>query len=189
MVVHTIKIVLAAVVIFITSNRVKFVLWQSSLPSPLKENSLKQPFHLFCTKRTLSNITLIPVLAWTVLSRTGVEEQPINTFKQRNRNQLLVTFAWKLLFCLNKLYFGFFSGELFFGISVAHLLWQRLISENGIWSIISWNCRYERPTVKVTRKSCFLPVTPLSCLDSWQLSAADAKQQWLFWLTAAEESW
>ena len=47
--------------------------------------------------------------------------------------------------------------------------------------------RHERPTVKVTRKSCFLPVTPLSCLDSWQLSAADAKQ-WLFYLTA-EESW
>ena len=93
LVVHTVEIILAAVVIFITSNRVKFVLWQSSLPSPLKENSLKQPFHLFCTKRTLSNITLIPVLAWTVLSRTGVEEQPINTFKQRNRNQLLVTLA------------------------------------------------------------------------------------------------
>ena len=91
LVVHTVEIILAAVVIFITSNRVKFVLWQSSLPSPLKENSLKKPFHLFCTKRTLNNITLIPVSAWKVLSRTGAEEQPINTLEQRNRNHLLVT--------------------------------------------------------------------------------------------------
>ena len=90
LVVHTVEIILAAVVIFITSNRVKFVLWQSSLPSPLKENSLKKPFHLFCTKRTLNNITLIPVSAWKVLSRTGAEEQPINTLEQRNRNHLLV---------------------------------------------------------------------------------------------------
>ena len=82
-------------------------------------------------------VLFTPVSALIVLWLIDVEEEPMHTLRQLSWfdfefNLVWVWFCKIKMFFLVRLYFGFFNGELFFGMSAAHLLWQRLISENQI---------------------------------------------------------